>query len=340
MVWFLGMKADNCQGATWFGELKPWSSLCTVICDAGSGLQAGVAAFQQDRRQSPTTESVPLAKGLDVFHTKQEARRVLKALWHRVERLWEQAEAASRAVDQAHRQGRDARGLAQTARAAWKKAEAAFRRSEEGETAWERAEPALSLFRLDGELNDRSWAEAQVASAWPSLSGPEWSKLRGLLQASESFTFLDQLHDQLRRLAVAEESRAASVHSWWLRRQRPRVSDPAAVGGYRQAALLVQEILCQRIDPNWRESYRSVAAVSSRAVRASSAVECMNSVLRMHQSRHRALSQGLLDLKRLYWNARVFRGGKRRGRCPYEHLGLNPPSLGSWSLLEARILPL
>ena len=27
MVWFVGKKADNCQGATWFGELKPWSSL-------------------------------------------------------------------------------------------------------------------------------------------------------------------------------------------------------------------------------------------------------------------------------------------------------------------------
>ena len=37
-----------------------------------------------------------------------------------------------------------------------------------------------------------------------------------------------------------------------------------------------------------------------QAVRASSAVECMNSVLRMHQSRHRTVTQGLLDLKRLY----------------------------------------
>ena len=69
-----------------------------------------------------------------------------------------------------------------------------------------------------------------------------------------------------------------------------------------------------------------VASVLSRAVRASSAVEGMNSVLRMHQSRHRTLNQGLLDLKRLYWNTRVFGGGKRRGRCPYEHLGLGRPS--------------
>ena len=79
----------------------------------------------------------------------------------------------------------------------------------------------------------------------------------------------------------------ALVSLWWLRRQRRRGYDPAAVGGYRQAAPLVQQVLCQKLDPNWRGSYRLVAAVLGRAVRASSAVECMNSVLRMHQCRHR-----------------------------------------------------
>jgi hypothetical protein len=335
MVWFIGTKADNCQGATWLGALKPWSALRTVICDAGSGLRAGVAAFRQDRQESPT-EPAPLAKGLDVFHTKREAGRALKAQWKRVERLWEQAEAASRAVDQAQRQGRDARGPAQTARAAWKKASAAFRRYEAGAGGWKQAEPALSLFRPEGELNDRSWAEAQVAAARPGLSGPEWSKVRGLLSEPESFTFLDQVHDQLSRLAVAGELRAPLVRVWWLRRQRRRAAAPAGVG-YPPVALLVQELLCQKIDPNWRESYRPVAAALSRAVRASSAVECMNSVLRMHQSRHRTLTRGLLDLKRLYWNTRVFGGGKRKRRCPYEHLGLKRPDLGFWSSLEGEM---
>ena len=60
----------------------------------------------------------------------------------------------------------------------------------------------------------------------------------------------------------------------------------------------------------------------------------MNSVLRMHQSRHRTLNQGTLDLKRLYWNTRPLRGGKRRGRCPYEHLGLKLPSYDFWNLLR------
>ena len=79
--------------------------------------------------------------------------------------------------------------------------------------------------------------------------------------------------------------------------------------------------------------YAAVSRVSRGTVRASSAVECMNSVLRMHQSRHRTVTQGLLDLKRLYWNCRPFREGKRRGRCPYKHLGLKLPSYRFWDLL-------
>ena len=145
--------------------------------------------------------------------------------------------------------------------------------------------------------------------------------------------FLDRLQGQLAGLGLAAEWRDALVHLWWLRRQRPRNGNPNALGGYCQVAPLVQQLLCQQLDPNWRESYRQVAAVLGRAVRASSAVECMNSVLRMHQSRHRTLSQGMLDLKRLYWNTRVFRGGKRKGRCPYEHLGLKLPSYRFWDLL-------
>jgi hypothetical protein len=58
----------------------------------------------------------------------------------------------------------------------------------------------------------------------------------------------------------------------------------------------------------------------------------------MHQSRHRTLTQGMLDLKRLYWNTRVFRGGKRQGRCPYEHLGLVRPRWDFWDLLQEDLI--
>jgi hypothetical protein len=74
--------------------------------------------------------------------------------------------------------------------------------------------------------------------------------------------------------------------------------------------------------------------VQQAAARASSVVECMNSVVRMHQARHRRLTQPILDWKRLYWNCRDFAAGKRRGQCPYEHLGLRLPTYDAWTLLQ------
>ena len=49
------------------------------------------------------------------------------------------------------------------------------------------------------------------------------------------------------------------------------------------------------------------------------------------------MTQRLLDLKRLYWNCRAFRGGKRKGFCPYEHLGLKLPSYNLWALLQVQM---
>ena len=68
--------------------------------------------------------------------------------------------------------------------------------------------------------------------------------------------------------------------------------------------------------------------------RASSLVEGINSVVRMQQARHRKLTPGLLSLKRLYWNCRRFRTGRRRGRSPYELLGVAMPPGSWWKLLK------
>jgi hypothetical protein len=54
----------------------------------------------------------------------------------------------------------------------------------------------------------------------------------------------------------------------------------------------------------------------------------------MQQARHRKMTQGLLDLKRLYWNLRAFRTGHRRGKTPYGMLGVQVPSAKWWDLLK------
>jgi hypothetical protein len=330
MAWFLGQMADDRSGATWAKALRRWTALSYVAADAGSGLQVGIATVQQERRE---TGQPSLENGLDVFHTTYEARRVLRLSWNRLEHLWGQAEVADRRAERSQRQGQDARGAAVAARWAWKKAEAAFAEHERFEAGWKMAHGALLVFGPEGQLNDRARAEQQIARALPLLSGREWSKVRNFLQIKESLTFLDRLHRELCEAVPEDRLREELVRLWWLRRQRPRTGPTAGLGRSGHVAALVQALVCHRMDANWRESYAGVASVLRRTVRASSAVECMNSVLRMHQSRHRTVSQGLLDLKRLYWNCREFREGKRRRQSPYKLLGLKLPSHRFWDLL-------
>jgi hypothetical protein len=331
MTWFLGHKADDRTGATWCRHVQEWAALRYVLADAGTGLQAGIALVQRQRRDG---QQAPLENGLDVFHTTREGQRALRRQWGQVEALWEEAEAATRRVGQARRQTGDTRGVATAAAAAWKAAETAFALYEVTEAAWASVRSALQVFRPDGRLNDRAEAQGAIAAALPHLSGRLWSKVRGPLQAEPTLTFLDRLHRQLQEAEPDEALREALVRLWWLRRQRPRGSNAGAVAGAGHVAPLVQRVVCQRLGAHWAGSYQRVSGVLRQTVSASSAVECMNSVLRMHQARHRTVTQGLLDLKRLYWNCRVFRAGKRRGRCPYEHLGLRLPSYDFWSVLR------
>jgi hypothetical protein len=333
MTWFLGRRAADRTGATWHEALRPWTALEYLVADAGKGLQAGIALLQQDRRARD--QAVP-ANGLDVFHTTQEARQVLVRQWHRVERLWDQAEAAEAHAEWAGRQGQDRRGPAAVARAAWRRAEAAFTAYEREEAGWERAHRALAVFGPDGRLNSRARARQEIAAALPSLSGGAWSKVRGLLGVEASLTFLDRLHRHLEQAEPEAGLRAELVRLWWLRRQRPRGAR-AEAGGCGHVAHLVQMALCRGLSASWAASYRRVSQVLRQAVRASNAVECMNSVLRMHQSRHRTVTQEMLDLKRLYWNCRAFRDGKRRDRCPYEHLGLRLERYDFWGVLGMEL---
>ncbi len=332
MAWVLGTHAADRSASTWTGALQGFNALEQAVVDGGRGMQRGLADFQTQRKNAGN--ATPLQVSLDVFHTKQEAQRVLRKLWSRVESQWAKAEEADRQVVYAWRHGGDRRGFGGLAGKAWKKVERLMERYDRMERAWKRIGTALELFRPDGRLNDRAWAEGEIAAAVKELDGPEWGKLRRALADRRSLTFLDRMQRQLTAAEPWAELREALVRRWWLRKQLAAVPEDVPGGGRWLAAALVQTEYCRKLEVNWQESYGRVAAVLRHTVRASSAVECMNSVLRMHQERHRTVTQPMLDLKRLYWNCRPFRSGKRRGRSPYELLGLLLPTTDWWQLLH------
>jgi hypothetical protein len=101
--------------------------------------------------------------------------------------------------------------------------------------------------------------------------------------------------------------------------------------------LLVCAVILAKAGTVGQDVVKAVQVILRNTWRASSPVESINSVLRMQQARRRKMRQGLLDLKRLYWNSHAFCTGRRRGKTPYGLLGVSwPEGLRWWDLLKWR----
>jgi len=262
------------------------------------------------------------------FHTLREGGRALRMTWGAASRALERADAAQKGFDHRARQGRSCQGHGAPLNRLWRQAERLRDQATAAETAWRHARSAFEFFTPDGRLNDRVQAEALVAATLPDLSGEAWAKTRRLLLRRESFTFLDQVPVRLAELGLDAEVLSALLDLEGLRRQPWRLSAATRVWAS------VRTVQLTKACPDWCEEARRVRAVLRGVWRASSLVECVNSVVRMQQSRHRKMTQGLLDLKRLYWNLRRFRVGRRKDRTPYGLLGLRLPELSFWEFLK------
>ncbi len=327
MAVLLCHKAKDRTAATWLENLQGFTKVEHAIADAGTGLQSALAGLQRKRQQAAAaagTQPLELTISLDVFHTEKEAQTVLARQWRKVEAAWAKAEKADQRLrdGQSHQRG----GRTRAQKSAWDNVQWLFNYYERLEAAWKRAKAALGLFRPDGKLNDRVWAEAEIEVACRVLVGPSWAKVRSLLRDERSLAWLDRVAEQLAKAEPRKEVREALVEWWRLEQKKDKESVVLAT---------VQGQLCRTLAADWQQSYTRVSEVLESVVRASSAVECINSVLRMQQARHRNLSQGMLDLKRLYWNTRVFREGKRKDQCPYQLLGAALPTFDFWELLQS-----
>jgi hypothetical protein len=335
-AWVLGRRAPDRSGPTWAQALAAWPAVTDVAADGGSGLELGLALAARRRQEEAAragVPAVPLHARLDVFHTQREGERALRQEWAHAEGWWEEAEKADRAKARFDRGGTDRRSFKKdVAEKAWATAISAFEEADRKEKAWARAVAALALFRPDGRVNDPAWAAGELRAATAVLTGQRWAKVRRMLLDERTLTFVARLQADLAAAEPCPERREALVALWrWQRERRQRreaVAPPEALGD------VLEGMVVRHLGPGWEKAYRRVGRVLRRVVRASSAVEGVNSVVRMHQARHRNLTQELLDLKRLYWNCRSFVSGKRKDRCPYEHLGLQLPTYDPWALLQ------
>src|SRR5262245_21347903 len=336
MAWMAGQRGPDRSGESWREVITHWPCLEHVIADGGQGLERGVklanAARGMQGEAAETIARQAMTMGLDVCHTQRELERVLQRQWKHAERQLDTASQADAKVERYRRQGREPRGVSGVAGRAWRKAERLFDQVVHAQEAVQQIAAALSWFDATGRLYCRQTAQAQFDAACQQLQGDCWRKVKRLLSDERTLKHLDQLHAHLATAVSDPVLREALTRLWYIHDQMRQVQDDTCLR-LRQL-VVIEQVLCERLCPQWQSAYRRVDELLRRAVRASSAVECVNSVVRMQQGRHRHVSQGLLDLKRLYWNCRVFREGKRKGKSPYDLLGLHLPSADWWQLLQ------
>jgi hypothetical protein len=325
LCWMTGRMVPARDGATWAEEFARFPALQSVVRDDGTGLGRGVKLERTRRRAAGLPD---LDETLDVFHTLREGGRALRATWGEATRALERAEAAQKGLDRLGRHGQSRQGHGTATNRLWRQAEHLWDRATAAEAAWDRVRAAFELFTPEGRLNDRAQAEAVVAATLPQLSGAAWAKTRRVLLRRESFTFLDQVAARLAELKLAPEALSALLDLEGLRRQPWRQSATT------RARALVRTVQLAKACSDWPAETRRVRAVLRSVWRASSLVECVNSVARMQQARHRKMTQELLDLKRLYWNLRRFRVGPRKDQTPYGLLGLKLPELSFWEFFK------
>jgi hypothetical protein len=331
LCWLGGRLADSCHGEAWAEEFRGLTVAEQVTMDGGLGLRRGVALVSAERQQAG---GAPLHDQRDHFHIIHRARHARRGARHQAVQALQRAEKTQATYDHDGKTGvRRSPMQGRLLNEAWSQAEQAMDRWTAQETADRRLQAALALVTPAGELNTRARAEAEVQAVLAGQTGDDWARARRLLTPA-AFTFLDRVHEQLAALPVPAELCQAAIQVETLRRRPEALRGDTSAAAVARGVLEVASVILSLGQEEGTKALALVRGVLDGAWRSSSLVEGVNSVVRMHQRRHKRLTQGLLDIQRLYWNMHPFRAGKRKGSRPYRRLGLVLPKDDWWALIK------
>jgi hypothetical protein len=319
--------AENRQGATWQQELAQYPELLLAVSDQGRGLRKGVEL-----------NGTGIKHQADLFHFKRNLRRAVRRLenycYGAIARV-EQARlviAKPRLLDSARIQ---AQIEYQVQAAALDRQLLAF---DWLEVIIEYLEESLSAFDWRRQsLRSYSDGQAMIDEVINLLNEIEQLPLQPIIRLLESvrtslLTFLSILEERLARIQIdwrkVTGSRGAVFSAWarvWYWRTRAGTER-----GLKEYLTALTGLLY------WKGRVENFAAVGEQVfgaleqiLRASSAVECINSMLRPYLSVKKHLSQGFLALIALYWNMHPL--PQRGGKTPFEESKVN---LGSKDWIE------
>jgi hypothetical protein len=303
-----------------------------VARDGGNCLGRGIADWNK-RRQEQGLAAV--ADQLDHFHVLRDGGLAVGRAERAARRAFKAVEKAETLLAKCQREGQASAGRKSHWRACLAKAERAMDIWMARERVWQQVKAAVQPFSPEGQLHTRARAEKLLAELVPQLPDAEFASVKRQLQRPEMLTYLDEIQRKLAALDVPADLKQAAVRQEGLRRRPELLQADTVKAAALRGVMLACAVALAHAGEIGQHAVDAVRSILRSSWRASSLVECVNSVLRMQQARHRKLSQGLLDLKRLYWNCHQFRTGRRRGQSPYQRLGVRwPEGLRWWDVLK------
>jgi len=284
-----------------------------IISDQGTGLAAGWKASGISARHQA-----------DVFHTLRDARRIagkLKRLAHKAAKAKEAAWARLEDLTNPHRgPGRPKKSITENEMQRLETA-ANTAASVADNADYLVKEMSRSLSPVHGDGSRRTATQAQddlkaIAELWLTIPDDEARRFgRNLPDRIPALThFLLLLEDAWQPWEERYEEATSFVGWVWNNRKALGETPPATD---------------EQVREQWgidmpAEGVRAIWDSLEYLHRASSLVECVNSILRKHAQAHRGMTRDLLNLLIFRHNARTFRRGKRAGSSPIQLLSGGP----------------
>jgi len=311
-------RSEDRTGESWHSVLSHFPNLRHVISDEAKGIGKGVYL----------TDATMLHQK-DLYHLLSEISKTTRRLETRLGKLL-------KAEEKAWQDWVEGRIYTKTMEKTLVKVDRQLELMEEYYQALELLDFAFCPMTSDYQVNTREHGHQVLSDVIQRLKSLTTElnidDLIGILEkrASGCLVFLDQLQHELSSISVELESdsqfTADQIRQWAIQEvclQQAMADEPTdeVFSAYRELWEQVRSL--KELMPLFLQVVSEVRRILYHPRRASSLVECYNSILRPIQQVKRYVSQEFLWLKALHHNMKGFKQGRRKGKSPFQLLGID-----------------
>ena len=313
-------RSQDRTGESWHGVLSHFPNLDYIISDQAKGIAKGLYL----------TAGVPgtIQHQQDLYHLLIEVSRTTRRLETHVEKLLKAEEQAWQDWIQGHIYVKTVEKIQATVVRQLELMEKYYQ-------ALELLDFAFSPMTSDHQVNAREHGRQILSNViqrlrlLPELGIDDLVKTLGK-KAPGCLVFLDQLHRELSAIPVelgedrqftAAEVRELAIQEVCL--EHAMADDPSdeVFCDYRDLWGKIRSL--KKLMPAFLQVASAVRRILYHPKRASSLVECYNSILRPIQQVKKQVTQEFLWLKALHHNMKTFKQGRRKGKSPFQLLGVD-----------------